>query len=407
MPWIRPLITPRTYLSGLHGLLGALLSLPAIGLAAMVLVVDWPRQLRGTVFAATVVVLLLATGAVAPVRRLVVDLASRMLRVDLAAPAGPSWSNRWRTGLWLLLHTAVGWLLAGALPVLLLLVTMMPGMWLSGGGRLNYLWWSIQVTSAPAGAWTLAASAAHLVVTGYLLVSAAAVLRAGARALLGHSTAERLAALESHADALAHRNRLARELHDSIGHTLTASTIQAAVAGQLMETDPVAARRALSGIEETSRAALDDLDHVLAVLRQDRNDTAPTRGLADLPQLVDRIRRTGAVVHSRITGEVDRVAATTSREAYRIIQEGLTNAIRHSGSGPVSLRVARSGDRLRIDITNPLRGDRPDSGRHSSGGRGLTGVAERVRLLGGEVTAGTDSAEHWVLSAWLPIPSTS
>lgn len=402
----RLLIAPRTYLAGLHGLLGALLSLPAAGTATLVLLVDWPRSLRGAAFTAALLLLIGAAGAVGSVRRLAVELARRMLGVDLPTPARPGWSNRWRTVLWLLLHTAAGWLLAGMLPLLVVLAGMMPGMWLSGGGRLDYLWWSIPVTSGPAGAWTLAASAAHLVVAGGLVTAVALGLRAGAGALLGHSAAERLAALASRADALAHRNRLARELHDTIGHTLTASTIQAAVAGQLMEADPAAARRALAGIEESSRAALDDLDHVLAVLREDRPGTAPSRGLADLPQLVDRIRGTGAVIHSEITGEIERVPATTSREAYRIVQEGLTNAIRHSRSAPVWLRVARNGDELRIDITNPLAGDSPAAGR-ATAGRGLTGITERVRLLGGEAWAGVDSNGCWVLSAWLPIPSAS
>ena len=92
----------------------------------------------------------------------------------------------------------------------------------------------------------------------------AALLRRAAPLLLGPSAAERMAAVERHADRLAHRNRLARELHDSIGHTLTAATIQAAVASNLVDSDPQRARRAMDSIEQASRTALEDLDHVSA-----------------------------------------------------------------------------------------------------------------------------------------------
>ncbi len=110
----------------------------------------------------------------------------------------------------------------------------------------------------------------------YLGAAAAALFRFAAPFFLDQTAADRLATLARTADDLAHRNRLARELHDSIGHTLTASTIQAAAAGRLLDTDPDSARRAMSSIEETSRTALEDLDHVLGVLRDNGGRPAPT-----------------------------------------------------------------------------------------------------------------------------------
>lgn len=128
-------------------------------------------------------------------------------------------------------------------------------------------------------------------------------LRWSAPRLLGPSSAERLALAAERELRLAERNRLAHELHDSIGHTLTTTTIQAAVAGEVLSADPVAARAALRSIEESSRAALEDLDYVLGVLREREAETAPTRTLADLPELLDRLRHTGAVVELELSGD--------------------------------------------------------------------------------------------------------
>ncbi len=112
--------------------------------------------------------------------------------------------------------------------------------------------------------------------------------------LLGPSTAERLALAEERELQLAERNRVAHELHDSIGHTLTAATIQAAVAGEVLASDPAAARAAMRSIEESTRAALEDLDYVLGVLREERPGGAvPSRTLSDLPALIDRLRHAG------------------------------------------------------------------------------------------------------------------
>jgi hypothetical protein len=114
--------------------------------------------------------------------------------------------------------------------------------------------------------------------------------------LLGPSSAERLAPVAERERAPAERNGPAHELHDSIGHTLTATTIQAAVAGEVHCADPVASRAALRSIEESTRAALEDLDHALGMVREEKAGMAPARTLADLPELLDRLRHAGAAV---------------------------------------------------------------------------------------------------------------
>ncbi|MEV7954656.1 histidine kinase [Streptomyces sp. NPDC088141] len=178
--------------------------------------------------------------------------------------------------------------------------------------------------------------------------------------LLGPSSAERLALAAERELRLAERNRLAHELHDSIGHTLTAATIQAAVAGEILSADPVAARAALRSIEESARAALEDLDYVLGVLREEKAETAPTRTLADLPELLDRLRHAGAVVEPEFSGESAQVQRTGTDR----------------GTGP---------------------------GVFPTSGHGLPGLAERVRLLHGEIEAGPDGPERWRLAVRLPV----
>lgn len=241
----------------------------------------------------------------------------------------------------------------------------------------------------------------RLLAAGACAQAGRVLLRRCAPVLLGPGPAERAAAAEARSRALAQRNRLAQELHDSLGHTLTASTIQAAVARELLDRDPQAARRALSSIEETSRAAMDDLDHVIGILRESPPTTRPQPTLADLDVLADRVRQTGAVLAVEREGDVTRVPTVVSREAFRLLQEGLTNALKHGGRGDVRLLVAARGERLRLVLTNPLRAASPTA-RGSRAGHGLAGCAERVRLLRGELSAGPTGDGRWQVTADLP-----
>ncbi|MHC5905757.1 sensor histidine kinase, partial [Streptomyces sp. S6] len=177
---------------------------------------------------------------------------------------------------------------------------------------------------------------------------------------------------------------------------------QAAVAGELLSTDPAAARAALRSIEESTRAALEDLDHVLGVLREEKPGTAPARTLADLPELLDRLRHAGAVVEPELSGEPERVRGTLSRAAYRILQEGLTNALRHGAGGPIEVRVAATPDALELSVVNRTPPD-AGPGDFPTSGHGLLGLAERVRLLHGRFEAGPDGPGHWRLAVRLPV----
>ncbi|WP_435970422.1 sensor histidine kinase [Streptomyces sp. Qhu_M48] len=424
---LRPLLRRSTYTGALFAYGAVLASLPLLSFALLP-ALAWRSASEGVQIGVALLiwaVLIGLVGLARTTRRVLVVSARRLLRVSLpepvavrapsagptgagTAPAPPSRADRWRTPLWLLLHVTLGWTGALASGVLLFAGLTLPGGWLEAELGLNLFGRSVRVD----GGWQ-----SWAVALGCLLLAAAVcalvtkALRWSAPRLLGPSAAERLALAAERELRLAERNRLAHELHDSIGHTLTTTTIQAAVAGEVLSADPVAARAALRSIEESARAALEDLDYVLGVLRERDAETAPARTLADLPELLDRLRHTGAVVEPELSGDLAQVQGTLSRAAYRILQEGLTNAMRHGSGGPVEVRVAATPDALELGVVNETATGAgaaagPGSGRRGAfptSGHGLPGLAERVRLLHGEFDAGPDGPRRWRLAVRLPV----
>jgi signal transduction histidine kinase len=390
----RSLARPGGYRSVPYALLGAALSMPAFLFSLVVVVIPGTPRAHLALALLAVAVLLAIAGLTGPARRFGVASANGLLGTELPAPGRdrPGWPERLRSAAWLVLHAGFGGLLLTADCVLLLGV-FTPAMWLSGDqGQFSFFG-----LTTTAGSWTLAVALVALVALVLLQAAATRGFRAGATALLGPSAAERAALAERHAAVLAQRNRLARELHDSIGHTLTTSTIQAAAAADLVEADPAHVRRALGTIEEASRSALEDLDHVLGLLREEPAVKAPARTLAEVDVLAVRAREAGLDVRLSVSGPVAALPATVSREGYRIVQEGLTNALRHAGPGAVDVRIETGPERLAIAVVNALPGDRPRTGR-----RGLAGLAERVEALRGELAAGPDG-QQWQLLATIPL----
>ncbi|MFF2398300.1 sensor histidine kinase [Streptomyces goshikiensis] len=406
---IRPLLRGSTYAGALFAYGGALLSLTLLPFA-MLPALAWQSAPEGVRIA--VVLLLWAaligvTGLARGTRWALIAGARRLLGLPLPDPASAAGTDRWRTPLWLLLHVALGW--AGVLVsgVLFLIALVLPGGWLGAEAELSLSGRSVRAADGWQS-WVVALGCLLLAAVGCALVAGA--LRWLAPRLLGPSSAERLALAAERERKLAERNRLAHELHDSIGHTLTATTIQAAVAGEVLSADPGAARAALRSIEESSRAALEDLDYVLGALREEKAGTAPARTLADLPELLDRLRHAGAVVEPELSGDWAQLRGTPSRAAYRILQEGLTNALRHGAGGPIEVRVAVGPGGLELGVANRMRTG-PDAGAGAdagpgafpTSGHGLPGLAERVRLLHGEIEAGPDGPRQWRLTARLPV----
>ncbi|WP_370942478.1 sensor histidine kinase [Amycolatopsis sp. cg5] len=252
-----------------------------------------------------------------------------------------------------------------------------------------------------AGTWLPALLFVSLIALIYLVWAAGGMLAKAARRLFDVTAAERIAQLERRAGQLAERNRLARELHDSVGHALSVVTIQAGAARRTLRTDLEFTEKALEAIEESARSALDDLDHVLGLLREESRQTrTPQAGLAELPSLLQATGLAGIDVEADLRGDLTAVPPVVSREAYRIVQECLTNVLRHAGKVPVGLVVDAAPGRLEITVGNPLGAAEP--GARRSGGRGLRGIAERVEVLRGEFTAGREG-DRWevrVRLAW-------
>uniref|UniRef100_UPI001CCF05C8 sensor histidine kinase n=1 Tax=Streptomyces sp. LS1784 TaxID=2851533 RepID=UPI001CCF05C8 len=326
--------------------------------------------------------------------------ARRLLGVAVPAPVKGAAGERWRTPAFVVAHVALGWTVLIGGSTLVVTGVALPGRWVEGSARVSLFGWGAEVT----GVWTWVVAALSLALAAVLFAGVSAALRWLAPRLLGPSPAERLAMAAERERLLAERNRLAHELHDSIGHTLTAATIQAAVAGEVLTADPAAARAAMRSIEESTRAALEDLDYVLGALREEQSGTAPTRTLTDLPELIDRLRHAGAVVEPRTTGDLAQVQGTLSRAAYRIVQEGLTNALRHGAGGPIELRVTAGPEALELSVVNGVAGTGvPGSSGFPTSGHGLPGLAERVRLLHGEFEAGPYGEGQWRLAVRLPV----
>ncbi|MEE1824945.1 histidine kinase [Streptomyces sp. BE20] len=429
---LRPLLRGSTYSGVLFAYCGALASLPLLPFAILP-ALAWPSAPFGVQAALCLLVWAVLVGAVGllrTTRRALIAGARRLLKVPLPdpvtaprpaspagtaptsaaqpspapAPAAPSRADRWRTPAWLLLHVTLGWTGGLASTVLVAAAVAVPENWTGTDAKLTLFDRSIRVT----GVWSWVLAAVCLLLAAVVCGAVTSALRWSAPRLLGPSSAERLALAAERELRLAERNRLAHELHDSIGHTLTAATVQAAVAGEVLAADPVAARAAMRSIEESTRAALEDLDYVLGVLREEKAGTAPTRTLADLPELLDRIRHAGALVEPELSGELTQVQGTLSRAAYRILQEGLTNALRHGTGGPIEVRVAAAPDGLELSVVNRTAvgagaGSGRSPGSFPTSGHGLPGLAERVRLLHGEIEAGPDGPQHWRLAVRLPV----
>ncbi|MGW1093732.1 sensor histidine kinase, partial [Streptomyces sp. NPDC002596] len=197
------------------------------------------------------------------------------------------------------------------------------------------------------------------------------------------------------------RNRLARELHDSVGHALSAVTLQAGAARRVLDSDPDFVREALTAIEETTRRTVGELDSVLGLLRQEGEGEDGLTGPA-LDALDGLLARCGVPVSYVACGDPGTVPAAVSRAAYRIVQEGLSNALRHGGrAAPVELRIAVCDKELAITVDSPLSGRTPPV--RPGGGRGLRGIAERAVLLGGRAEAGPHDDDRWRLTARLPL----
>ncbi|WP_345153401.1 sensor histidine kinase [Micromonospora maritima] len=186
----------------------------------------------------------------------------------------------------------------------------------------------------------------------------------------------------------AERLRIAREVHDTLGHTMSVITLQSAVAREaLADRDPGQAEGALAAIHSVSGSAMAELRATLGTLRREPGPHEPVPGFAQLTALVDGVRRGGLAVELRVDGPVEALPAVVGSTVYRVVQEALTNVLRHADATRVTVTVRATPGWLTLEVVDDGRGG-PPTGRTGRQGQGLRGMAERVALLGGTVETG-------------------
>lgn len=220
-----------------------------------------------------------------------------------------------------------------------------------------------------------------------------------ARWALGPCAQDTVARATARAELAETQVRIDQELHDSIGHMITMNIVQAGAGAHVFDSDPDFARQALRNIEERGRAAMGELDRIIAALRgDDPEPRAPLPGIAELPELVAAARAAGLAIEADL-GIAD-APRPVSRTAYAVIREAITNAAKHAPGATIRVRVARVADAVGIEVRNGTGTGVPSSG---GVGRGLAGIRDRAALLGGVSRAARTRDGGFEVLALLPI----
>jgi len=219
-----------------------------------------------------------------------------------------------------------------------------------------------------------------------------------------------LARAEAAAPALARdavaaeRARMARELHDIVAHSVSIIAVQAGAAEALLDADDREKARAhVQAVRRTAHEALVELRRLLGVLREEDPEYRPQPGLDRLEELLEEARRAGLRVELERDGLPERIPAGVDLAAYRIVQEGLTNARRHAGAVRAVVRVRRDGGRLELEVVNDPASPDVAGGTGGGSGHGLAGMRERARLSGGTLEAGPIDDGGFRVHASLPL----
>jgi len=224
---------------------------------------------------------------------------------------------------------------------------------------------------------------------------------------------ERTAELEQAREELARRAvveerlRLARELHDVVAHAMSVIAVQSGVGAHVAKTQPEEAAKALAAIEATSRAALTELRRLLGVLRQDSEPQAsltPVPGLANLDSVLTEVGKAGLAVRVRVEGTPSSLPAGVDLSAYRIVQEALTNVVKHAGPAHAQVVVGYRDQEVTVEVIDDGRGAATPVGDGRMGtGHGLIGMRERVAAFGGELEVGPRPGGGFRVAARLPL----
>jgi signal transduction histidine kinase len=233
----------------------------------------------------------------------------------------------------------------------------------------------------------------------------------GARRAYQREMEQRLVLLETERDQQAkiavgeERSRIARELHDVVAHAVSVMIVHADGAAYTIRSQPEVAENAVRTIADTGRLALTEMRRLLGVLRSEESETqwAPQPDARGVVELAENTRAAGVPVRLEINGDVDDLPVGVGLSVYRIVQEALTNIIKHAGAGTTALvRLARSPEELRLEVTDNWFGT-PHDVVKVSGGNGLIGMRERAAVLGGEFEAGPNPGGGWRVRATFPL----
>jgi len=199
------------------------------------------------------------------------------------------------------------------------------------------------------------------------------------------------------------RTRIARELHDVVAHAISVIVLQARGGRKLLDAEPEEARQALDAIERTASQALAEMRRLLGLLRESDEQLAlaPQPTLARLDDLVGQVREAGLPVELSIEGEPTELPPGVDLSAYRIVQEALTNALRHAGPASARVTVRYAEGELDLEVSD----DGTGSGNGGGAGHGLSGIRERVAVFGGDVEAGSRPEGGYAVRARLPYSS--
>jgi signal transduction histidine kinase len=203
----------------------------------------------------------------------------------------------------------------------------------------------------------------------------------------------------------AERVRIARELHDVVAHSMSIVAMHAGAGRLAVGTDPQAERAALQVIEDTTRGALGEMRRLVAVLREEgeaQPQLGPVRGLGDLPELTASVAAAGVSIDVRTSGDLAALPDGVSLAAYRVVQEALTNVVRHAAPTRARVAAAVADDgTLRLRVENDP-GANPRRAAPAGGGHGMAGMRERVELYGGTLASGPTGDGGWRVSVELP-----
>lgn len=300
-------------------------------------------------------------------------------------------ADAWRSVVWHLARAVLG---TAALAIIASLPMVAYGLTVQAG------WGALYDAAAWVRVLAVAGSVALILLIPHAIDGFVALHRSLARSLLGQTARSQLAEATERTATAEARADLARDLHDSVGHSVTAAVLQASAARRVLQDDPQQADQALAAIEDRGRAALEELDRVLAAMRDGGAAPRSDDGLHRIDELVATARAAGQPITLTERGDSAGVPPAVSREGYRVLQEAVTNAMRHAAGAATELKVGAERDRLVLDVSNGP-GTELAAGR-STGGRGLIGMGERVRLLGGTLTSGPTQDGGFRLHAELP-----